>query len=157
LIKEAIYTQDHSPHGEQCFLLFHEYKAMNKIVSDKEWAEARKALLKKEKEFTTLRDKLSQQQCDLPWVAVNKEYVFEGKNGKQTLSEHFDGRSQLIVYHFMFDPSWSAGYPSCSFWADNFNGIIVHLNRRDVTMVAISHAPYSKLAAYQKRMGWNFR
>ena len=130
---------------------------MNKIVSDEEWIEARKALLKKEKEFTALRDQLSQQQRDLPWVAVNKEYVFEGKNGKQTLSELFDGRSQLIVYHFMFDPSWNAGCPSCSFWADNFNGIIVHLNRRDVTMVAVSHAPYSKLAAYQKRMGWDFK
>jgi predicted dithiol-disulfide oxidoreductase (DUF899 family) len=89
--------------------------AMNKIVSDEEWAEARKALLKKEKEFTTLRDQLSQQQRDLSWKSVNKEYVFEGKNGKQTLSELFDGRSQLIVYHFMFDPSWNAGCPSCSF------------------------------------------
>jgi predicted dithiol-disulfide oxidoreductase (DUF899 family) len=131
--------------------------AINKIVSDEEWVEARKALLKKEKEFTPLRDQLSQQQRDLPWVAVNKEYVFEGKTGKQTLSELFDGRSQLIVYHFMFDPSWNAGCPSCSFWADNFNGIILHLNRRDVTMVAVSHAPYGKLAAYQKRMGWNFK
>jgi predicted dithiol-disulfide oxidoreductase (DUF899 family) len=130
---------------------------MNKIVSDKEWTEARKALLKKEKEFTTLRDQLSQQQRDLPWVSVDKEYLFEGKDGKQTLLELFDGRSQLIVYHFMFDPGWTAGCPSCSFWADNFNGIIVHLNRRDVTMVAVSHVPYSKLAAYQKRMGWNFR
>jgi predicted dithiol-disulfide oxidoreductase (DUF899 family) len=96
--------------------------AMNKIVSDEEWAESRKALLKKEKEFTTLRDQLSQQQRDLPWISVNKEYVFEGKNGKQTLSEIFDGRSQLIVYHFMFDPSWNAGCPSCSFWADNSMG-----------------------------------
>ena len=129
----------------------------HKIVSDEEWVEARKALLKKEKEFTALCDQLSQQQRDLPWVAVNKEYVFEGKNGKQTLSELFDGRSQLIVYHFMFDPSWNAGCPSCSFWADNFNGIIVHLNRRDVTMIAVSHAPFSKLAAYQKRMGWDFK
>src|SRR5919201_586068 len=131
--------------------------AMNKIVSDEEWIEARKALLKKEKEFTALRDQLSQQQRDLPWVAVNKEYVFEGKNGKQTLSELFDGRSQLIVYHLMFDPSWNAGCPSCSFWADNFNGIIVHLNRRDVTMIAVSRAPYNKLAAYEKRMSWNFK
>jgi predicted dithiol-disulfide oxidoreductase (DUF899 family) len=129
----------------------------HKIVSEEEWIEARKALLKKEKEFTALRDQLSQQQRDLPWVAVNKEYVFEGKNGKQTLSELFDGRSQLIIYHFMFDPNWNAGCPSCSFWADNFNGIIVHLNRRDVTMIAVSHAPFSKLAAYQKRMGWDFK
>jgi predicted dithiol-disulfide oxidoreductase (DUF899 family) len=129
----------------------------HKIVSEEEWVEDRKALLKKEKEFTTLRDQLSQQRRDLPWVAVNKEYVFEGQNGKQTLSELFDGRSQLLVYHFMFDPSWNAGCPNCSFWADNFNGIIVHLNQRDVTMIAVSRAPYSKLAAYQKRMGWDFK
>jgi predicted dithiol-disulfide oxidoreductase (DUF899 family) len=134
-----------------------EKTAMNKIVSDEEWVEARKALLKKEKEFTILCDRLSQQRRDLPWIGVNKEYVFEGPSGKQTLSELFDGRSQLIVYHFMFDPSWEAGCPSCSFWADNFNGIIVHLNQRDVTMVAVSRAPYSKLAAYHKRMGWDFK
>jgi predicted dithiol-disulfide oxidoreductase (DUF899 family) len=131
--------------------------AMNKIVSEKEWVEARKALLNKEKEFTALRDQLSQQRRDLPWVPVTKDYVFEGQNGKQTLSELFDGRSQLIIYHFMFDPSWDEGCPHCSFWADNFNGIIVHLNHRDVTMIAVSRAPYSKLAAYQKRMGWNFK
>ena len=130
---------------------------MNKIVSEEEWVEARKALLKKEKEFTTLRDQLSQQRRDLPWVAVDKEYVFEGQNGKQTLPELFDGRSQLIVYHFMFDPIWEEGCPHCSFWADNFNGIIVHLNHRDVTMIAVSRAPYSKLAEYQKRMGWDFK
>ena len=129
---------------------------MNKIVSKEEWVKARKALLKKEKEFTALRDQLSQQRRDLPWVAVNKEYVFEGRNGKQTLSELFNGRSQLIVYHFIFDPSWDEGCLHCSFWADNFNGIIVHLNQRDVTMIAISRAPYNKLAAYQKRMGWDF-
>ena len=128
-----------------------------RIVSEEEWVKARTELLKKEKEFTALRDQLSQQQRDLPWVAVDKEYVFEGKNGKQTLSELFDGRSQLLVYHFMFDSSWNAGCPSCSFWADNFNGIIVHLNRRDVTMIAVSHTPYGKLAAYQKRMDWDFK
>jgi predicted dithiol-disulfide oxidoreductase (DUF899 family) len=93
----------------------------------------------------------------LPWVAVNKGYVFEGPNGKQTLAELFEGRSQLIVYHFMFDPSWEAACLHCSFWADNFNGIIVHLNQRDVTMIAVSRAPYSKLEAYRKRMGWDFK
>jgi predicted dithiol-disulfide oxidoreductase (DUF899 family) len=129
----------------------------HKVVSSDEWIEARKQLLIKEKEFTRLRDQLSQQRRDLPWEAVNKEYVFEGPNGKQTLPELFDGRSQLIVYHFMFDPSWDAGCPHCSFWADNFNGIIVHLNQRDSTMIAVSRAPYSKLAAYEKRMGWNFK
>lgn len=129
----------------------------HKIVSKDDWTEARKALLKKEKEFTILRDQLSQQRRHLPWVAVDKEYVFEGPKGKQTLSELFDGRSQLIVYHFMYDPSWEAACLHCSFWPDNFNGIIVHLNQRDVTMIAVSRAPYSKLAAYEKRMGWDFK
>lgn len=129
----------------------------HKTVHENEWIESRKALLKKEKEFTILRDQLSQQRRDLPWVAVKKEYIFEGPNGRQTLSELFDGRSQLIVYHFMFDPSWEAGCLHCSFWADNFNGIIVHLSQRDVTMIAVSRASYSKLAAYQKRMGWDFK
>jgi predicted dithiol-disulfide oxidoreductase (DUF899 family) len=129
----------------------------NKIVSGDEWTEARRRLLIKEKEFTRLRDELSQQRRDLPWEAVSKEYVFDGPNGKQTLPELFDGRSQLVVYHFMFGPDWEAGCPHCSHWADNFNGIIVHLNQRDVTMIAVSRAPYSKLAAYKKRMGWNFK
>src|SRR6266496_3258856 len=129
----------------------------HKVVSEKEWIEARKVLLKKEKEFTVLRDRLNKERRELPWKEVNKEYVFEGPNGKQTLRELFDGRSQLIVYHFMFDPSWEAACLHCSFWADNFNGIIVHLNQRDVTMVAVSRAPYSKLAAYRKRMGWDFK
>ena len=104
-----------------------------------------------------MRDQLSQERRDLPLVAVEKEYIFEGSNGKQTLPELFDGRSQLIIYHFMFGPSWEAGCPHCSRWADSFNGIIVHLNQRDVTMIAVSRAPYTKLAAYQKRMGWNFK
>jgi predicted dithiol-disulfide oxidoreductase (DUF899 family) len=129
----------------------------HKIVSENEWIEARKALLKKEKELTILGDQLNQQRRELPWKEVNKEYVFEGPNGKQTLRELFDGRSQLIVYHFMFDPTWDAACLHCSFWADNFNGIIVHLNQRDVTMIAVSRAPYSKLAAYEKRMGWDFK
>jgi predicted dithiol-disulfide oxidoreductase (DUF899 family) len=128
-----------------------------KIVPENEWIEARRALLEKEKEFTVLRDQLSQQRRDMPWLAVDKEYVFEGPKGKETLSELFDGRSQLIVYHFMFDPSWEAACLHCSFWADNFNGIIVHLNQRDVTMIAVSRAPYNKLATYEKRMGWNFK
>jgi predicted dithiol-disulfide oxidoreductase (DUF899 family) len=129
----------------------------HKIVSKDDWMEARKALLKKEKEFTILRDQLSQQRRNLPWIVVNKEYVFEGPDGKETLAELFDGKSQLIVYHFMFDPSWEAACLHCSFWADNFNGIIVHLNQRDVTMIAVSRASYSKLTAYEKRMGWDFK
>ena len=127
------------------------------IVSGEKWMEARKQLLIKEKEFMRLRDELSQQRRELPWEMVQKEYVFEGANGKQTLAELFEGRSQLIVYHFMFHPEWEEGCKSCSFWADNFEGIIVHLNHRDVTMLAVSRAPYGKLAAYQKRMGWDFK
>ena len=129
----------------------------HKVVSRNEWLKARKTLLKKEKEFTILRDQLSQERRNLPWIAVDKEYIFEGPKGKETLSELFNGRSQLIVYHFMFHPSWDAGCSSCSFWADNFNEIIVHLNERDVTMIAVSRAPYNKLAAYEKRLGWNFK
>ena len=129
----------------------------HKIVSKNEWIAARKVLLKKEKEFTALRDQLSQQRRDLPWVAVDKEYVFDGPNGKETLPDLFDGRSQLIVYHFMYDPNWDVGCPSCSFWVDNFNDIIVHLNQRDVTLIAISKAPFNKIAAYKKRMGWDFK
>jgi predicted dithiol-disulfide oxidoreductase (DUF899 family) len=127
------------------------------VVSHEEWISARTAFLAKEKEFTRLRDELNLQRRELPWEAVNKKYVFEGPMGKQTLPELFDGRSQLIVYHFMFDPSWDAGCPHCSFWADNFEGIITHLNQRDATMIAASRAPYVKLAAYEKRMGWTFK
>ena len=129
----------------------------HKVVSHQEWLRARTAFLTKEKKFTRLRDELSQQRRELPWEAVKKEYVFEGPNGKETLPDLFDGRSQLIVYHFMFDPSWDEGCKHCSFWADNFNGIIAHLNHRDATMIAVSRAPYRKLAAYEKRMGWNFK
>jgi predicted dithiol-disulfide oxidoreductase (DUF899 family) len=131
--------------------------ARHTVVSRKDWLAARKALLTKEKKFTRLRDQLSQERRHLPWVKVDKDYVFDGPQGKETLSELFDGRSQLIVYHFMFGPDWDAGCKHCSFWADNFDKIIVHLNHRDVTMVAASRAPYGKLAAYKKRMGWNFK
>ncbi|HXV79998.1 MAG TPA: thioredoxin family protein [Candidatus Binatia bacterium] len=129
----------------------------HKIVSREEWLAARKEHLVKEKEFTRLRDQLSQQRRDLPWHRVDKEYIFEGPNGKQNLSELFEGRSQLVVYHFMFHPNWDEGCKSCSFWADNFNGITVHLNHRDVTLLAVSKAPLAKLEAFKKRMGWNFK
>jgi predicted dithiol-disulfide oxidoreductase (DUF899 family) len=129
----------------------------HKVVSHREWIEARKELLKKEKEFTRLRDQLNQQRRDLPWERVEKSYAFEGPNGKETLSDLFDGRSQLVVYHFMFAPDWDAGCPHCSHWADNFDRVIVHLNQRDVTMIAVSRAPYSKLIVYEERMGWNFK
>jgi len=131
--------------------------ANHKVVSHDEWLAARKEHLAKEKEFTWLRDQLSQQRCDLPWERVEKEYIFEAGERKKSLSQLFAGRSQLIVYHFMFHPSWNEGCPSCSFWADNFNGIIVHLNHRDVTMVALSKAPIEKLEDYKKRMGWTFK
>jgi predicted dithiol-disulfide oxidoreductase (DUF899 family) len=127
------------------------------VVSRTEWLAARAAHLTKEKEFTRLRDQLSQQRRELPWVKVDKEYVFDGPKGQETLAELFGGRSQLIVYHFMFAPDWEAGCPHCSFWADNFNGVIVHLNHRDVAMIAVSRAPLQKLEAFKKRMGWNFR
>jgi len=129
----------------------------HQVVSHAKWLEARKELLAKEKEFTRLRDELSQQRRELPWVKVNKEYNFDGPSGKETLAELFKGRSQLITYHFMFDPSWEEGCPSCSFWADSFNGIGVHLNHRDVTMNAVSRAPLEKLRAFKKRMGWSFK
>ena len=129
----------------------------HKVVAHDAWLEARKQFLVKEKEFTRLRDQLSQARRDLPWERVDKRYVFEGPKGQETLPELFDGRSQLIVYHFMFVPEWEEGCPHCSRWADNFNGIIVHLNQRDVTMVAVSRAAYPKLAAYRKRMGWSFK
>jgi predicted dithiol-disulfide oxidoreductase (DUF899 family) len=128
----------------------------HRVVSEDQWIEERKALLAREKEFTRLRDELSAERRELPWGRVDKQYVFKGANGRQSLSELFAGRQQLIVYHFMFDPSWEEGCKSCSFWADNFNGVLVHLNRRDVSLVAISRAPYAKLAAFQKRMGWRF-
>jgi predicted dithiol-disulfide oxidoreductase (DUF899 family) len=127
------------------------------VVSHDRWLEARRSLLAKEKQFTRLREELSQERRELPWEVVWKNYVFEGPGGSQNLSELFDGRRQLIVYHFMFGPEWDAGCPHCSFWADSFNEIIVHLNQRDVTMLAVSRAPYSKLATYKKRMGWNFK
>jgi predicted dithiol-disulfide oxidoreductase (DUF899 family) len=129
----------------------------HKVVSQKEWASARKKLLLKEKIFTRRRDALSQARRDLPWVEVQKPYLFDGPKGKESLSKLFAGKSQLIVYHFMFAPEWSAGCPHCSFWADNFNDIIVHLNQRDAAMVAVSRAPLKKIAAFKKRMGWDFK
>jgi predicted dithiol-disulfide oxidoreductase (DUF899 family) len=127
------------------------------VVSHEAWLSARTAFLAKEKEFTRLQDALNEERRALPWEAVTKEYVFEGPNGKETLPQLFDGRSQLVIYHFMFGPSDDAGCPHCSLRADGFNGIRVHLNQRDVTMIAVSRAPYAKLAAYKKRMGWSFK
>ncbi len=128
----------------------------HKVVARAEWLEARKQLLVKEKEFTRLGDELSRQRRELPWVRVEKEYLFDTPEGKKSLSDLFAGMSQLIVYHFMFAPEWEAGCKHCSFWADNFNGIDVHLKHRDVTFIAISRAPLAKLQAFKKRMGWSF-
>jgi predicted dithiol-disulfide oxidoreductase (DUF899 family) len=130
--------------------------AHGKVVSPAEWLEARKKFLKKEKEFTRLRDELSRERRELPWEKVEKEYVFDGPNGKVTLAELFDGRSQLIIYHFMFGPEWQEGCPSCSFFADHVDGAIPHLNTRDVTFAAVSRAPMAKIAEFKKRMGWHF-
>jgi predicted dithiol-disulfide oxidoreductase (DUF899 family) len=129
----------------------------HKVVSSGEWLDARLQLLAKEKEFTRLRDELSQARRDLPWERVDKSYVFDGPNGAESLSDLFEGRSQLIVYHFMFNPEWEAGCKSCSFWADNIERNVVHLNQRDVTLVAISRAPVGKIEAFKKRMGWTFK
>jgi predicted dithiol-disulfide oxidoreductase (DUF899 family) len=127
-----------------------------KIVSHEDWLVARKEFLTKEKEFTRLRDQLSRQRRELPMEEVEKEYVFEGPKGKETLANLFDGRSQLIVYHFMFGPGWSAGCPSCSYLADHFDGPAIHLANRDVTFAVISRAPLAEIEAFKKRMGWKF-
>jgi predicted dithiol-disulfide oxidoreductase (DUF899 family) len=121
------------------------------------WLAARTALLEKEKELTRLRDALSRERRALPWEAVEKPYTFDGPDGPETLADLFAGRSQLIVYHFMFPPEWDEGCPHCSFWADNFDPVVVHLRARDVTLVAVSRAPIAKLEAYRRRMGWGFQ
>lgn len=129
----------------------------HKVVEHAEWLRKRKALLRKEKEFTRLRDELSRARRALPWERVEKSYEFTGPDGREKLEDLFDDCSQLVVYHFMFGPDWEAGCPHCSHWADNFNGGIVHLAHRDLTLVAVSRAPYQKLAAYKNRMRWDFK
>ncbi len=129
----------------------------HKVVSRDEWVSARKAFLAEEKEFTKARDRLSARRRELPWVEVDKAYVFDGPDGKETLADLFGGKSQLIVYHFMYAPDWDAGCKSCSFWADNYNGAVPHLRQRDVTLVAVSRAPLPTLEAFKKRMGWSFK
>ena len=127
------------------------------IVSQAEWLAARQALLAKEKEFTRARDALSAQRRQLPWVKVDKDYVFDTADGKRRLGDLFEGRSQLLVYHFMLGPGWKEGCPSCSFLADHFDGANIHLAQRDVTLVAVSRAPLAEIKDYQQRMGWRFR
>ena len=137
----------------------------HRVVSHSEWEEARKRHLVAEKKFTKLRDELSQARRELPWELVDKEYAFDGPDGRRTLGELFAGRGQLIIYHAMFNPdtasgrtTWTKDAPcfSCSFWMDNFSNAVVHLNHRDITMAAVSHAPVEKIEAYRKRMGWAF-
>src|ERR1041385_426985 len=129
----------------------------HEIVSREQWTAAREQLLIEEKQLTRMRDQVNARRREMPWVRVEKPYVFDGPDGKETLAQLFAGRSQLVIYHFMFDPAWEAGCPHCSHWADSFNGAIVHLNHRDVTMIAVSRAPYRKLDDYKKRMGWTFK
>jgi predicted dithiol-disulfide oxidoreductase (DUF899 family) len=126
----------------------------HQVVSKEEWITARMRLLAKEKDFTRLRDDLSRDRRELPWERVDKQYLFETETGQQTLTDLFDGRHQLVVYHFMFAPEWENGCKSCAFWADNFNGIVAHLNQRDVSFVAVSRAPWKKLHAFAQRMGF---
>jgi predicted dithiol-disulfide oxidoreductase (DUF899 family) len=126
------------------------------IVSREQWIEARRAHLAHEKEFTRARDRLSEERRALPWVKVDKPYVFNGPRGKAALANLFAGRSQLVVQHFMFAPDWNEGCKSCSFWADGFERMIPHLAARDTTLVAISRAPQQKLEAFRQRMGWTF-
>jgi predicted dithiol-disulfide oxidoreductase (DUF899 family) len=128
----------------------------HRVVSHDDWIEARKELLAKEKEFTRLRDEMTSRQRALPWEEVEKEYAFEGPAGRASLGDLFEGRSQLLVYHFMFDPADDVGCPICSFWADNFEPVVVHLRARDATMVAVSQAPLEKITPYKERMGWSF-
>ena len=126
------------------------------IVAGEQWIEARRNLLKKEKEFSKLRDELTAARQDMPWEQVTKEYVFDTSGGQKTLAELFDGKSQLITYHFMFDPDWDEGCKSCSFIADHFDPSVMHLKHRDVALVVVSRASLEKLHAFQDRMGWDF-
>lgn len=127
----------------------------HKIGTREEWLAARERLLAREKEHTRLGDELAQQRRELPWIPVEKEYRFDTDDGEKTLGELFDGRSQLLVYHFMFGPSYDAGCPTCSSMADGINGLIPHLHARDVTFAFVSQAPLNKLQAYKRRMGWS--
>ena len=124
----------------------------NQVVSREEWLAARVKLLVQEKEFTRRRDELSRRRRELPWVRID-DYRFDGADGPVRLTDLFRGRSQLIVYHFMFDPDWTAGCKSCAFWADNYDRVVVHLRGRDTNLVAVSRAPIAKLEGFRQRMG----
>ncbi len=128
----------------------------HRIVSEEAWLEARRALLTKEKELTRLRDQVTAQRQALPWTRITKPYRFEGPSGKVTLGQLFAGRSQLVVYHFMLGPGWEEGCKSCSFVSDHFDAMLPHLAARDVTLTAISHAPWAEIEPFRRRMGWKF-
>lgn len=127
-----------------------------KVVSQKEWIAARKKLLVKEKKFSKLRDAMNLQRRKLPWVKIEKDYVFEGPKGKVSLARLFGNRSQLIVYHFMFGPGWGDGCPHCSFWADHYDSVDLHIGHRDTAFAVISRAPWKEIAPFKKRMDWKF-
>lgn len=133
-----------------------EPRATNAVVSREEWVAARKKFLEAEKALTRQRDALSEQRRQLPWVKIDTNYVFDGPRGKVSLAELFDGRSQLIIYHFMLGPDWKEGCPSCSLVADGMDGALIHLAHRDVTLAVVSRAPIEKITAFQQRMGWRF-
>jgi predicted dithiol-disulfide oxidoreductase (DUF899 family) len=126
------------------------------VVSHQEWIAARKEFLQKEKEFTRQRDEISRLRRELPWERVEKRYEFEGPAGKRALADLFVNRGQLVVYHFMLGPGWKEGCPSCSYLADHFDGMTIHLAHRDITFAAVSHAPLAEIEAFKKRMGWKF-
>jgi len=128
----------------------------HRIGTRDDWAAACAELLEREKEHTRMGDELARQRRELPWVPVEKQYTFQTADGPRSLAELFDGRSQLVVYHFMFGPDYEAGCPACSSTADSFNGVLAHLKARDVTMICVSRAPIEKLLAYRERMGWSF-
>ena len=129
----------------------------HKVVNKKEWLAARRELLRDEKAMTRLSDQLAARRRTLPWLKVETNYEFDDNSGSVTLAELFEGRSQLIVYHFMFAPEWEEGCPGCTMFADDFNGIIEYLNDRDASMVVVSRADLAKLNRYKERMGWRFR
>jgi predicted dithiol-disulfide oxidoreductase (DUF899 family) len=128
----------------------------HQVVSRQDWLAARKAHLAAEKEFTRARDRLSAERRALPWVRIDQDYVFEGPNGRLSLGDLFGANSQLLVYHFMFGPGWTEGCPGCSFLADHFDGADQHLKHHDVSLVAVSRAPFTEFQAFRKRMGWAF-
>jgi predicted dithiol-disulfide oxidoreductase (DUF899 family) len=150
-------TSPHSQENSMSEVLTNTGIAEHKTVSHEHWLERRKQLLTKEKELTRLRDEINRQRLELPWEKVENQYAFEGPNGQESLADLFAGRSQLIIYHFMFGPGWKEGCVGCSFLADHIGGALVHLENHDVSLVVVSRAPLAEIEAYKKRMGWNFK